>query len=178
MKKQLKQGKKYGFNYEEEKRIYKYACDSCKKREIKKLSEDRKFNTYLGWKEYVWSRYSCYDKSRLIDFLHFLRLKERNTKPVEKLSELIFAASYGFIIAKFSNIFLEAQQDIENIKKLVIALIFTVIIIVLIGGSFFLITNLFMGSISSNNMDRNMYEDYINIIQEIIQSKENEEKLK
>ena len=31
MKKQLKQGKKYGFNYEEEKRIYKYACDSCKK---------------------------------------------------------------------------------------------------------------------------------------------------
>ena len=107
MKKQLKQGKKYGFNYEEEKRIYKYACDSCKKREIKKLSEDRKFNTYLGWKEYVWSRYSCYDKSRLIDFLHFLRLKERNTKPVEKLSELIFAASYGFIIAKFSNIFLE-----------------------------------------------------------------------
>ena len=43
MKKQLKQGKKYGFNYEEEKRIYKYACDSCKKREIKKLSEDRKF---------------------------------------------------------------------------------------------------------------------------------------
>ena len=123
-------------------------------------------------------RYSCYDKSRLIDFLHFLRLKERNTKPVEKLSELIFAASYGFIIAKFSNIFLEAQQDIENIKKLVIALIFTVIIIVLIGGSFFLITNLFMGSISSNNMDRNMYEDYISIIQEIIQSKENEEKLK
>ena len=66
----------------------------------------------------------------------------------------------------------------ENIKKLVIALIFTVIIIVLIGGSFFLITNLFMGSISSNNMDRNMYEDYISIIQEIIQSKENEEKLK
>lgn len=51
MKKQLKQGKKYGFNYEEEKRIYKYACDSCKKREIKKLSEDRKFNTYLGWKQ-------------------------------------------------------------------------------------------------------------------------------
>ena len=44
--KQLKQGKKYGFNYEEERRIYKYACDSCKKREIKKLSEDRKFNTY------------------------------------------------------------------------------------------------------------------------------------
>ena len=69
-------------------------------------------------------------------------------------------------------------DDIENIKKLVIALIFTVIIIVLIGGSFFLITNLFMGSISSNNMDRNMYEDYISIIQEIIQSKENEEKLK
>ena len=116
MKKQLKQGKKYGFNYEEEKRIYKYACDSCKKREIKKLSEDRKFNTYLGWKEYVWSRYSCYDKSRLIDFLHFLRLKERNTKPVEKLSELIFAASYGFIIAEFFNIFLEAQQNIENLS--------------------------------------------------------------
>lgn len=41
-----------------------------------------------------------------------------------------------------------------------------------------MITNLFMGSISSNNMDRNMYEDYISIIQEIIQSKENEEKLK
>ena len=89
---------------------------------------------------------------------------------------MIFAASYGFIIAEFFNIFLEAQQNIENIKKLVIALILTVIIIVLIGGSFFLITNLFMGSISSNNMDRNMYEDYISIIQEIIQSKENEEK--
>ena len=84
MKKQLKQGKKYGFNYEEEKRIYKYACDSCKKREIKKLSEDRKFNTYLGWKEYVWSRYSCYDKSRLIRFFAFFKVKKKEIQNLSK----------------------------------------------------------------------------------------------
>lgn len=88
MKKQLKQGKKYGFNYEEEKRIYKYACDSCKKREIKKLSEDRKFNTYLGWKEYVWSRYSCYDKSRLIDFFAFFKVKRKKYKTCRKIKRV------------------------------------------------------------------------------------------
>lgn len=168
----------YDFDREKEKRIYRYVYKKCKKREKNKLPDDYKFNTYSEWKEYVWLKYNSYDRTKLIDFLHLLKFMKRNIKPVEKLGDMVFAASYGFVIVEFFNIFLKAQQDIENIKKVLIALILTVIIIVIIGGAFFFITNVIMRSISSNNMDSSMYEDYISIIQEIIQSKENEEKLK
>ena len=74
-----------------------------------KLPDDYKFNTYSEWKEYVWLKYNSYDRTKLIDFLHLLKFMKRNIKPVEKLGDMVFAASYGFVIVEFFNIFLKSS---------------------------------------------------------------------
>lgn len=56
MKKRLKLGDIYGFQYAEEKRIYKIICGKSKRKKGD-LPECFRYYSYSEWKDYVWSKY-------------------------------------------------------------------------------------------------------------------------
>lgn len=93
--KKLKLGDIYGFQYAEEKRIYKIICGKSKRKKGD-LPECFKFNSYSEWKKYVWSKYETYNCQQLNNFLHFLKMRMRTIKPTQRFGDMVGAAIFVY----------------------------------------------------------------------------------
>lgn len=176
MKKRLKLGDIYGFQYFEEKRIYKLICGNRKRIKNNGLPECFRFNSYSEWKNYVWSKYEKCNCQQLNNFLHFLQMQLRKIKPAQQFRDLIYVP---IMVALITQMIAEMpslkNQEIEINTSVTAKVAFIFVVIIAIFSIFIFVRDM-LYSFNSKSEDKDMYEDYISIIQEIIQSKENEEK--
>lgn len=164
----------YDFDSQLEKAIYSHLCWTRVKRKIsRKLTEDLKFHSYQQWKCYIYDKYQAYDKEKLDEFSRYLNQNIRNTKPSLKYWAIMATA---LITIAFTSLI----DRIINIKLSADIPIWGMIILVLVGEIFFILL-LFsviiqtMYPIFDNSADENLYEDYKEIIDEIMRTKIKEE---
>ena len=172
----LKLGDIYGFQYAEEKRIYNIICGKSKRKKGD-LPECFKLNSYSEWKNYVWSKYETYNCQQLNNFLHYLKMQLRTINPTQKFIDMVCAAVFGVLISSLINVIVALRGEFEKMGFSIISVVAIAIvaIMVIVFPLCSISMNIFNNMICKSE-DKDMYEDYISIIQEIIQSKENEEK--
>lgn len=175
MKKRLRLGDIYEFQYAEEKRIYKIICGKSK-REKGDLPECFRFNSYYEWKNYVWSKYEKYNCQQLNNFLHFLKMQLRKIKPAQQFRDLIYAPIMVALITQMIEKMPSLKNEEIEINTSITAKVAFILVVIITIFSIYIFVRDMIYFFNSNSEDKDMYEDYISIIQEIIQSKENEEK--
>ena len=66
-----------GFDIKKEFQIYQYLCGKLRwAREVKKIDEEKRFTEYKSWRKYVEGNLTKCDADRLMEFYHFLKLRE------------------------------------------------------------------------------------------------------
>lgn len=90
---------------------------------------------------------------------------------------MVCAAVFGVLISSLINVIVALRGEFEKMGFSIISVVTIAIvaIMVIVFPLCSISMNIFNNMICKSE-DKDMYEDYISIIQEIIQSKENEEK--
>ncbi len=66
-----------GFDIKKEFLIYQFLCGKLRwAREVKKIDEEKRFTEYKSWRKYVEGNLTECDTDRLMEFYHFLKLRE------------------------------------------------------------------------------------------------------
>ena len=175
MKKRLRLGDIYEFQYAEEKRIYKIICGKSKRKKGD-LPECFRFNSYYEWKNYVWSKYEKYNCQQLNNFLHFLKMQLRKIKQAQQFRDLIYAPIMVALITQMIEKMPSLKNEEIEINTSITAKVAFILVVIITIFSIYIFVRDMIYFFNSNSEDKDMYEDYISIIQEIIHSKENEEK--
>lgn len=173
--KKLKLGDIYGFQYAEEKRIYKIICGKSKRKKGD-LPDCFRYYSYSEWKDYVWSKYKKYNCEQLNNFLHYLKMQLRKIKPAQQFRDLIYVPIMVALITQMIAEMPSLKNQKIEINTSVTAKVAFILVVIIAIFSIFIFVRDMLYSFNSKSEDKDMYEDYISIIQEIIQSKENEEK--
>ena len=173
--KKLKLGDIYGFQYAEEKRIYKIICGKSKRKKGD-LPDCFRYYSYSEWKDYVWSKYKKYNCEQLNNFLHYLKMQLRKIKPAQQFRDLIYVPIMVALITQMIAEMPSLKNQKIEINTSVTAKVAFILVVIIAIYSIFIFVRDMLYSFNSKSEDKDMYEDYISIIQEIIQSKENEEK--
>ncbi|MDE5803676.1 MAG: hypothetical protein K2I22_12240 [Lachnospiraceae bacterium] len=182
------------YDYENEYNIYKYLCGGMRhKWQEKKIAEERRFKTYSDWKEYVMTCYKTSDLNELKEFNRYLKRGRRIEKSAKGIPNGIILPLCVALIttiatdASWRNIFGESLEVIRSfidmygisliagIISIIGGIIFIVciilIVLVILVPIFFLIMKVLNTAISEGEIEA-FYEDYIEIIDEVIAQKE------
>ena len=179
------------YDYEKEYNIYKYLCGGMRhKWQEKKIAEERRFKTYSDWKEYVMTCYKTSDLNELKEFYRYLKRGRRIEKSAKGIPNGIIlplcVAAVTTIVtdASWRKIFGDSLEVIHSlvdtygwslIVGIILGIIFIVciilVVLVIFVPIFFLITKMFNTAISEGEIEA-FYEDYIEIIDEVIAQKE------
>ena len=183
--------KRLNYDYEKEYNIYKYLCGGMRhKRQEKKIPKERRFEAYSTWKEYVISCYETRDLEKLKEFRRYLnrcRRAEKSTKgTLNALILPLYSAFTTQVLVKiewadisnvnevFANNMIGYGWDVETIMS-ILAIIWIAIVVVLglliLTPMFFMVMNIVRTAISEGEIEA-FYEDYIEIIDEVIAQKE------
>ncbi len=157
----------YDFDFKSERVIYCYLC-CCKikekhfARDIRKLDEKLRFETYQEWKQYVCNKYYNYRTEELSEFSRYLNQKIRNERPINEGLSILLAALTTLIFTETFDRFLYTYEKI-SIK-----------IVWLIGCIVFLLPMAygiakFLSLMFDNNIEKDFFEDYKEIIDEMIE---------
>ena len=66
-----------GFDIKKEFLIYQFLCGKLRwARQVKKIDEEKRFTEYKSWRKYVEGNLTECDADRLMEFYHFLKLRE------------------------------------------------------------------------------------------------------
>lgn len=182
------------YDYGKEYNIYKYLCGGMRhKWQEKKIAEERRFKTYSDWKEYVMACYKTSDLNELKEFYRYLKRGRRIEKSARGIPNgIILPLSVALITtiatdASWRNIFSESLKVIRSfvdmygmsliagIISIVGGIIFLVciilVVLVILVPIFFLIMKVLKTAISEGEIEA-FYEDYIEIVDEVIAQKE------
>lgn len=162
----------YDFDFEQEKTIYCYlCCIHVKNKNIRKLSDELKFDMYQQWKDYVYNKYKDYKSSRLIEFSRYLNNRIRNISPCKEYLNIIFSCyitvAFTIICDRFLQFYL-STTEVHNTSHNIISIVVTVVAFV----GFYNIIKVPCIPIIDNNIEENLFRDYKEIIDEIISVKE------
>lgn len=162
----------YDFDFQLERAIYCYlCCKRMKRKNLRKLDENLKFDSYHQWKQYICNKYKTFDKERLIEFSRYLNLGLRNIKPNKEYVNLIIQCFVPVALSIIADKFLDLNFESSGISFIS----FLIVRIVLIGFwvmSIFDIIITTFTPIIENNIDLNMYIDYKEIIDGIVNEME------
>lgn len=151
--------KVFDFNISQEKVIYKYVCRE-KIEHFRKKDLIYKFDTYAQWKNYVRNKYEPYNAESLMEFSRYLNYQIRRQPDLNGVFALCMAPLYTWII----NFYFEVQVS----NRL------GIILVIIIIPWFLLLVWMVKESLnmsSGDNMKRAFYEDYKEIIDELISEK-------
>lgn len=145
----------YDFNHKREYLIYLNACGKkLNKKESVLIGKDR-FSTYEQWSEYVRGKYSCISTGSLESFLRYLRYLLRSAMKVESsYSGVIMPIMIVLLTFILGNLF---QNDAIN-NLVCIALIFWFLCYCI-------------NAFTNDSKRLLLYEDYIEIIEGILESR-------
>lgn len=104
------------FNLKSEKNIYCYVCcKRVKKKALRDLNEELKFETYQQWKQYVCNKYQNYNIDELIEFSRYLNQMIRNLKPSHEYSSIVASALTSVIFTVTFNWVFNTYKDFSNL---------------------------------------------------------------
>lgn len=186
----------FGYEYKSEYRIYKFLCGELKWGEKRKVPVDKRFKTYSEWKVYLKLFYKSKELCELKEFYRYLNCLKRvaytsNNFYNAFLMPFVVALLAGSIAPKllelklpninYNEIIDQAQISwVQQITLLVLIIILVIVIfillliIIVLPLTFFIIS--FFNRASDNKLEADFYEDYMEIINEIIEEKERQRK--
>lgn len=160
--------RRYGFNFPLERDIYCYlCCVRMKKKYIKKLDTNLKFNSYCEWKQYVNNKYTNFNNEELIEFSRYLNQMSRNIKPGKEYWNLFIPVIMTIIIAKIFEIIWNRAFNSPDISLLIVAINSIILTFVVTSIMYFLVLQTFM-PLWNESIRENMIKDYKEIIDEMI----------
>lgn len=159
-KREKKWSRVFDFNVSQEKAIYAYVCREKIKRYRKKYLIC-KFDTYAEWKDYVKGKYISYSSDSLIEFSRYLNYQIRIQPDVNGAFALFMAPIFTVLI----NFYFEVQtSETSGIVRVVILVPW----LFLMGWMVIQVINMSSG----DKMKCAFYEDYKEIIDELIREKQ------
>lgn len=165
----------YGFDFKIEKNIYCYLCCwRLKRKDLRKLNEKLKFESYHEWKEYISNNYQGYREEELTEFSRYLNLRIRHTKSSDVYWVLMDTALMSVIFTVLINIVFSMHINLSDISDWYTFLIIPIL------GMFFMAVLIFViievvYPIFDGRFEESFFEDYKEIIDEIISGKQNRE---
>lgn len=162
----------YSFDIGHEKLIYKYlSMDNLNNIELKKLNESEKFDSYLDWKQYVWNKYSEYDSDGLKQFEKYLKRGANNVAPTKEYWNVAYGAILAWTIGESTKEIIHMLSEILNVIGIA-QIIIAILALIIISLVLIFVIKKITKPIWDNSEEENFYNDYIEIIRQIIQKKE------
>lgn len=162
----------YNFDFQFEKAIYDYlCCKRVKKKMLRKLDEDLKFESYQQWKQYVVDRYQKLSVAKLTEFSRFLNQEIRDLKPSHEYWSIMGSALMAVIFSNVIDVALRTKVDFKGIPVWGIFIIITLVEIVTVLVVLFCIVQT-MNPIFDNSASEGLLRDYKEIIDGIISEKD------
>lgn len=163
--------KEFKFDFQKEKNIYLYLWRlKLAKKKVKKLEGKIKFDKYEDWRQYVRKQYIDDGKERLKEFSRFLNQKIRNLEPNREYWNIFIPILSALVIETGFDEISKTKIDTSSSVfwvGFIAQMILTLIII--ISMVIFIIKVVL--PIWDNNIEKNLLEDYKEIIDEIIEEK-------
>lgn len=179
-----------GYDFNSEYTIYKYLCGEVKWREKRKIPVNKKFKLYSEWKDYVELFYKRKELCEIKEFYRYLNCKKRVLCASNKfnnsfISPFVIALTAGSIVPillklQLPNInYKEITNNISHItlfQKIIVLVILLIIALfvfilllalVVLPFVFFLISS--FSEVSDYKLKIDFYEDYMEIISQIIE---------
>lgn len=164
----------YDFDFYLEKAIYDYlCCKRVKKKMLRKLEENLKFETYQQWKQYVIDKYQKLSDVELAEFSRFLNQEIRDMSPRQEYWSIMGTVFTTVIFTNMFSILLSTEIDFSGMPIGGVFLTVLVIEIVLVMCVLFFTVQV-MNPIFNDNMTGGLLRDYKEIIDGIISEKNKE----
>nr|DAQ50362.1 MAG TPA: hypothetical protein [Caudoviricetes sp.] len=160
---------KYNFNSKEEFIKYKYmCCVQMKKREWKKCREYDVSYSYSEWKGKIREKYNIYSKSQLEEFSRYLKLGVCDNNISREIKSVVWASllSSAFAVV-FENIVFPKNQG----RVVWIAIVLFIFLVAIAVWGMLIIIFVVYTPIQNSNLEKEMYSDYQEIINELIREK-------
>lgn len=162
----------YNFDFQFEKAIYDYlCCKRVKKKMLRKLDENLKFESYQQWKQYVVNKYQKLSVAKLTEFSRFLNQEIRDLKPSHEYWSIMGSALMAVIFTNIIDVAVRAEVDFNGIPAWAIFIIIVFIEIVIVLLVLFCIVQT-MGPIFDNSASEGLLRDYKEIIDGIISERD------
>lgn len=144
--------------------IYCFLCDGKLKRREKRKISGLLFERYNDWKDYITNKYQNYDSHQLIEFSRFLNHQIRESKSFTPIIIMYFSPVIAYYISFWGDKLNESYTIGDILVKF----------ISIIGCLAFLIAVAYK-TYSEESMKNGFYEDYKEIIDELIERKDKEQ---
>lgn len=154
----------YNFDFAREKNIYCYVCCSrLKKKELRTINSQYKFESYLDWERYVQNKYKNCSDDQLKQFSRYLNQNIRNVKPGKEYINICFPVIVTLAFSKY----LEYVGVFEWNSNILLVFIYVVIMFALLLFIMILLSYI-LTPLLDNNIVENMFKDYKEIIDDMI----------
>lgn len=157
--------KDFLFDNKREWYIYRFLCDGKLKRREKKKISGILFERYNDWKDYVINKYQNYESHQLIEFSRFLNHQIRESKSFTPIIIMYFSPVVAFYISLLGDKLLNVNYTKQNTFAICIGIIVCLALIIMVAYNMY----------SEENMKNGFYEDYKEIIDELIERKNQEQ---
>lgn len=171
--------KKYSFNFEFEKNIYSnLCCIHVKKKVLKNLNKDNlNFCTYNEWRQYIYGKYEGLKSEELSEFSRYLKQRIRNIESGNRYWELFVPVILTLIFTNLFNIVIDLNWNLNDFS-IIAAVFFVLFFEIIFAAPVIMLVWITMKPIWDNNIDRNFFTDYKEIIDCMIEEKELQDKTK
>ena len=165
-----KERENFRFDYNEEKAIYKFYA-GFKLNSDEEVRLENQYNTYADWKKHIKRKYKKMDAFTLNEFRRHLIQRKRNEKTGENISAVFSSALISSLITYFlgrvNDVQKLANNDVSFYIKCIGIFIVTIILVIIVAFVLYKIIDSFY----HDNEDTIFIDDYIEILEEIIEKK-------
>lgn len=171
-----------GYNFDSEFAIYNFLCDQkIKKKDLKKVPIDKRFNTYYAWENHVKSQYCNAQLNELQEFYKYLNHKKRGNDNHNILNgNILMPMMITIISVLVMPVVFDITNNYDKINNLGLSNIFVkkVLLVSISLAQLYFVTGcilwlvIFTSKAFVNSKQVEVYhEDYMKIINEIIVKK-------
>lgn len=162
-------GKRY-YDFVKEKIVYCYlSCIPLKKRDLRRIDTNLKFDFYYQWKQYIIHRYKKLNKEGLQEFSRYLNQRRRNENIQNEYFVMIKTAFWALAISKIVEVFEMLELKCSYLSYSIITLLVAFIVIETLFCYLF-ITD--FKSIKDGNINKDFLTDFKEIIDEMIKKED------
>ena len=166
-------GKSYFyFDKNEEIKIYEFVCRSANVKE-KEVSDEQKFYRYAEWEKHVIDKCSKYPDDKLVEFKHHLIQWRRLIRPTRESKNQIWSIVATWALTELVEIVIVASELNDKFKSAV-SLVFAIVIISLVDIVLFVGVCKFIGGWFKDNSEENFFDDYIAVVEKMLEKREKE----
>ena len=166
----------YEFDRNEELFVYKYLNGfGMSKKEWKKYKKGNFPNSFIEWEQRIKKKYRSYENNKLRNFLAYLDACIIQVDVLEQLNNIVFAALASTAFTVICNLLV--KFDSTNAGEMAYIIYMLIMIIIVVPGIFVIINSIYR-PVQMKKMHNKLYTKYKEIIEEIIQEKEVQDKKK